>query len=36
LNTVSNGKGGFEIALGFVGLNPIRAARSMAYPCSRF
>lgn len=36
LNTVSNGRGGFEIALSYVGLNPIRAARNLVYPCSRF
>jgi type IX secretion system PorP/SprF family membrane protein len=36
LNTVSNGKGGFEIALRYVGLNPITAARNLVYPCSRF
>lgn len=36
LNTVSNGKGGFEIALTYKGLNPISAARNLVYPCSRF
>jgi type IX secretion system PorP/SprF family membrane protein len=36
LNTVSNGRGGFEICLRYVGLNPIDAARKISYPCSRF
>ncbi|GAA4451405.1 PorP/SprF family type IX secretion system membrane protein [Rurimicrobium arvi] len=35
-NTATNGKGGFEICLRFIGLNPINAARNLVYPCSRF
>lgn len=35
-NVVNNGKGGFEIGVRYVGLNPISAARSLVYPCSRF
>lgn len=35
-NTATNGKGGFEISLRYVGLNPINAARNLVYPCSRF
>lgn len=33
---VTNGNGGFEIALSYIALNPINAARSLSYPCSRF
>lgn len=36
LKTASSGRGGFEIALRYVGLNPINAARNLVYPCSRF
>ncbi|MCC6185837.1 MAG: PorP/SprF family type IX secretion system membrane protein [Chitinophagaceae bacterium] len=36
LNTVSNGKGGFEIGVRYIGLSPITAARNLVYPCSRF
>jgi type IX secretion system PorP/SprF family membrane protein len=36
LNTASSGKGGFEICLRYIGLNPISAARNLVYPCSRF
>ncbi|MES2479552.1 MAG: PorP/SprF family type IX secretion system membrane protein [Bacteroidota bacterium] len=35
-NVVNNGKGGFEIGVRYVGLNPISAARNLVYPCSRF
>ena len=35
-NVVNNGKGGFEIGVSYIGLNPISAARSLVYPCSRF
>lgn len=34
--TATNGNGGFEISLRFIGLNPISAARNLVYPCSRF
>lgn len=36
LKTASNGNGGFEIMIRFIGLNPIDAARNLVYPCSRF
>jgi type IX secretion system PorP/SprF family membrane protein len=36
LKTASSGRGGFEIALRYTGLNPINAARNVVYPCSRF
>lgn len=36
LKTASNGNGGFEISLRYIGLNPIDAARNLVYPCSRF
>lgn len=35
-NVVNNGRGGFEIGIRYVGLNPISAARNLVYPCSRF
>jgi type IX secretion system PorP/SprF family membrane protein len=33
---VNNGRGGFEIGIRYIGLNPITAARNLVYPCSRF
>lgn len=36
LKSTSNIKGGFEISLRYIGLNPINAARNLVYPCSRF
>ncbi len=36
LKTASNGNGGFEIALRFIGPNPLDFARRLVYPCSRF
>lgn len=35
-NVVNNGRGGFEIGISYIGLNPISAARNLVYPCSRF
>jgi len=36
LKTASNGNGGFEIALRYIGPNPLDFARRLVYPCSRF
>lgn len=36
LKPATNGNGGFEIALRFVGPNPLDFARRLVYPCSRF
>ncbi len=36
LKTATNSNGGFEIALRFVGPNPLDFARRLVYPCSRF
>lgn len=36
LKTASNGNGGFEIAVRYIGPNPLDFARRLVYPCSRF
>ncbi|OJW96882.1 MAG: hypothetical protein BGO70_05650 [Bacteroidetes bacterium 43-93] len=36
LKTVSNGNGGFEIALTYLAPNPLDFARRLIYPCARF